>query len=118
HRMGAGRRGAPARAAPPGARRPVAHCVALVAGHRDLTSLLRRPPLRFGRLLLAPLGNRFFGGAAGAGRAGRRRFTGLCYSPAAATVAYVPSLPSRLMRSPDFTNVPSCFGSVTVYFTI
>src|SRR5262249_39449522 len=36
-------------------------------------SLRRRPPLRFGRLLLAPLDNRFFRGPAADGEAARRR---------------------------------------------
>ena len=35
----------------------------------------RRPPLRFGRLLVAPLRNRFFRGPAAPGEAGRRRRT-------------------------------------------
>ena len=39
-----------------------------------MTSLRRRRPLRFPRLLLAPLGNRFFGGPAAHGQAGRHRF--------------------------------------------
>ena len=37
--------------------------------------LRRLPPLRFGRLLLAPLDNRYFGGPAAHGQAGRRRYT-------------------------------------------
>src|SRR5690349_883522 len=44
----------------------------------------RRPPLRFGRLLLAPLGNRCSGGPAAHGKAGRRRD-----QPTGSVVAYL-----------------------------